>query len=66
MVKQKNIQTQNGLKWDYVLETAELMASEGPLEHERTLYIMNSLFAMYLRISELAASGLDTQLTYQS
>lgn len=43
------------LQWDYVLETAELMALEVPDEHERTLFIMNCLFAMYLRISELVA-----------
>ncbi len=43
------------LQWDYVVETAELMASEDPAEHERTLFIMNCLFAMYLRISELVA-----------
>ncbi len=43
------------LQWDYVLETAELMASESPEAHERTLFIMNCLFAMYLRISELVA-----------
>jgi len=42
------------LQWDYVLETAELMAASDP-EHERTLFIMNCLFAMYLRISELVA-----------
>lgn len=44
----------SNLEWDYVLETAELMANEEP-EHERTLFIMNCLFAMYLRISELVA-----------
>ncbi len=43
------------LQWDYVLETAELMASKDPGVHERTLFIMNCLFAMYLRISELVA-----------
>ncbi|MFK5950459.1 MAG: site-specific integrase [Methylococcales bacterium] len=43
------------LQWDYVLETAELMATDNPHEHERTLFIMNCLFAMYLRISELVA-----------
>jgi len=31
------------------------MASENPHEHERTLFIMNCLFSMYLRISELVA-----------
>lgn len=44
------------LQWMYVIETAELMAKENPKNHERTLFIMNALFAMYLRISELAAS----------
>jgi integrase len=41
----------------YVIETAELMAKENAQNHERTLFIMNALFAMYLRISELAASA---------
>ncbi len=45
----------SSLQWDYVIETAELMALENPSEHERTLFIMNALFAMYLRISELVA-----------
>jgi integrase len=44
------------LQWAYVIETAEMMANENPALHERTLFIMNGLFAMYLRISELAAS----------
>ena len=48
------------LQWDYVLETAELMATENPEEHERTLFIMNCLFAMYLRISELVADERST------
>lgn len=41
------------LQWDFVIETAESMAAEQPQVHERTLFIMNALFAMYLRISEL-------------
>ena len=44
------------LQWAYVIETAELLATEKPEVHERTLFIMNALFGMYLRISELAAS----------
>jgi len=48
------------LQWDYVLETAELMALNKPEEHERTLFIMNCLFAMYLRISELVADERST------
>lgn len=43
------------LQWDYVIETADLMARADPQAHERTYFIMNCLFAMYLRISELVA-----------
>ncbi|NIB45057.1 site-specific integrase [Pseudomaricurvus alkylphenolicus] len=45
----------SNIQWDYVLETAEIMAAEHSVEHERTLFIMNCLYAMYLRISELVA-----------
>lgn len=45
----------SNLQWDYVIETAEILANESPDTHERTLFIMNCLFAMYLRISELVA-----------
>lgn len=44
------------LQWSYALETAEIMAAEKPAVHERTLFIMTALYAMYLRISELTAS----------
>ncbi|HSX20033.1 MAG TPA: tyrosine-type recombinase/integrase [Gammaproteobacteria bacterium] len=44
------------LQWSYVIETAEIMAAEKPAAHERTLFIMTALYAMYLRISELTAS----------
>jgi len=44
------------LQWSYVLETSEIMANEKPAMHERTLFIMTALYAMYLRISELTAS----------
>lgn len=52
----KTIRRLSELQWAYVIETAELMTVENPNLHERTLFIMNALFAMYLRISELAAS----------
>ncbi len=45
------------LQWSYVIETAEMMANADPTNHERTLFIMTALYAMYLRISELAASA---------
>jgi len=41
------------LQWEFVIETAENMAGANPAVHERTLFIMNALFALYLRISEL-------------
>jgi site-specific recombinase XerD len=43
------------LQWSYVIETAEMIAKQHPI-HERTLFIMNALYGMYLRISELATS----------
>jgi len=52
----KTIRRLSELQWMYILETAEQLATEQPVLHERTLFIMNALFAMYLRISELAAS----------
>lgn len=44
------------LQWSYVIETAEIMAQQNPAIHERTLFMMTALYAMYLRISELTAS----------
>jgi len=44
------------LQWAYVIETAELLAKQNPGLHERTLFMMNALYGMYLRISELASS----------
>ncbi|MBS0290690.1 MAG: site-specific integrase [Proteobacteria bacterium] len=44
------------LQWDYVITTAEKMAEKEPDKHARTLFIMTALYAMYLRISELASS----------
>ena len=52
----RTIRRLSELQWAYIIETAELMAAAHPTLHERTLFIMNALFAMYLRISELAAS----------
>ncbi|PHQ79949.1 MAG: integrase [Coxiella sp. (in: Bacteria)] len=43
------------LQWTYVIETAALLAQDNPDKHERTLFIMNALYGMYLRISELSA-----------
>lgn len=50
---QGKIRRLSPLQWDTVIETAEDMARQDPVNHERTLFVMNALFAMYLRISEL-------------
>ena len=50
----------SNLQWDFVLETVQLNAAENPKQHERSLFIMNCLFAMYLRISELVADERST------
>jgi len=50
---QDKIRRLSQIQWDVVIETAEAMAVEDPDTHERTLFIMTALFAMYLRISEL-------------
>lgn len=47
----------SAVQWQYVLNTVEKMAETQPDLHERTLFIMHALFAMYLRISELVASA---------
>lgn len=50
---QGKIRRLSPLQWDYVIDAAEKLADENPAVHERTLFVMNALFAMYLRISEL-------------
>ena len=50
---QGKIRRLSPLQWDYVIESAQNLASQQPAVHERTLFIMNALFAMYLRVSEL-------------
>lgn len=44
------------LQWSYVVETAELLANDDPAQHERTLFVIQALYGMYLRISELTAT----------
>jgi site-specific recombinase XerD len=45
----------SNLQWEYVIDVAEQLAAQEPELHERTLFVMNCLFGMYLRISELVA-----------
>lgn len=44
------------LQWSYVVETSELLANDDPAQHERTLFVIQALYGMYLRISELTAT----------
>lgn len=53
---QSKIRRLSDLQWQYVIATAQKMANENPDAHERTLFIISALYAMYLRISELTAS----------
>lgn len=52
----RNIRRLSEAQWNAVIKTAETMAAENPKQHERTLFIMNILYGLYLRISELSAT----------
>ncbi len=65
-IKQKSAWTQRSLKvrtgraltnlqWDYIIETAELMADEDP-KHERSLFIVATLYGLYLRVSDIVGN----------
>jgi len=43
-------------QWFYVINAARNMSQESPQKHNRTLFIIQALYGMYLRISELVAS----------
>jgi site-specific recombinase XerD len=45
------------LQWQTVINTTQEMAEDNPVLHERTLLMMSALYAMYLRVSELAANA---------
>jgi len=58
LVKEQNVASVrrlSNLQWGYVIETVEHQATDDPENHERILFVMNCLYAMYLRISELVA-----------
>jgi site-specific recombinase XerD len=50
----------SNLQWDFIMETAEELTEQNPHEHERTLFLMRCLYAMYLRVSELVADERST------
>jgi site-specific recombinase XerD len=43
-------------QWQYVMQAAREMYQENPQKHNRTLFIVEALYGMYLRISELVVS----------
>lgn len=45
------------LQWEYVINTAELMAAEKPTPGERTLFCIVLMFGCYLRVSDLTGNG---------
>ncbi len=47
-------------QWDEVMRVAESLAAQEPNQHERTLFILNCLLGMYLRISELVSDERST------
>jgi site-specific recombinase XerD len=44
------------LQWQTVIKSTQGMAEKNPVLHERTLFMISALYALYLRISELAAN----------
>lgn len=48
-----NIRRLSPMQWDFVIDETVKMANMEPEKHERSLFIMTALYAMYLRISEL-------------
>lgn len=52
----KQIRRLSELQWSYVIDTIMGLADSEPEKYERSLFIMSTLYGMYLRISELTAS----------
>lgn len=57
---QEPVRRISNYQWDEVIRVAEKMAGDNPVSHERTLFILNCLLGMYLRISELVADERST------
>jgi len=49
-------------QWDEVMRVAQTLAEQDPGQHERTLFILNCLLGMYLRISELVSDERSTPM----
>ncbi len=53
---QQKIRMLSEIQWNSVISTAKEIAEINPDKHQRTLFIMSSLYSMYLRISEFFSS----------
>lgn len=53
---QSMIRRLSDMQWQMVLNTTKQLADEDPKKHKRTLFMLQMLYGMYLRISELATS----------
>lgn len=49
----KNNKAISNEQWEYIIETAEIMAEENRVRYERTLFILSLLYFMHLRISDI-------------
>ena len=58
--QRREVRRLSPLQWDFVLETVKMLADEEPDKHERSLFIMQCLYAMYVRISELVSDARHT------
>ncbi|NKB46874.1 MAG: tyrosine-type recombinase/integrase [Legionellales bacterium] len=54
---QRVIRRLSELQWQTVLAATQQLAEQHPEQHERSLFMMTAFYAMYLRISELAATA---------
>lgn len=43
-------------QWQTVLATTKQLAEQNPIKHRRTLFMLQMLYSMYIRISELAST----------
>jgi site-specific recombinase XerD len=59
--QQTPIRRLSELQWQYVLQTCQQQAEKDE-KYERTLFMLSALYAMYLRISELASTERWTPL----
>lgn len=52
---EENIKALNPLQLAYLMDTAQKLAIDDPVRHERTLFLIVLLFSTYARISEISA-----------